>query len=156
LIPNTRRRQFGDDTASLKFGCNLCPELHPPADLRPFQFLTFGSPVFDGRLDADVSSTAADDAPDIRAGKVLLRDDARERIAARLGVNARFLPRHIRLFVDPCVPSSRVGNFLERASAFLVKEIANRTARVYRMARATDQRNAERNLAGDPKVAEGK
>jgi len=68
---------------------------------------------------------------------VLLKEDAQERMAARLGANARFLPRHFQLFADPSVRPVMVDDFLSRASAFLVKEMTARAARVYRMSRAT-------------------
>jgi len=69
--------------------------------------------------------------------RVAVRDDVRENWAARLGANARFLPRRIRLFADLPIRPSSLDDFLSRASAFLVKEMTVRSARVYRMSRTT-------------------
>ena len=68
---------------------------------------------------------------------VKVREDVREAWAVDLGVNARFLPRHIRLFADPSVPSATLDDFLSQSAAFLVKEMTIRMARVYRMSRTT-------------------
>jgi hypothetical protein len=60
--------------------------------------------------------------------------DVRDRLAGRLGADSRFLPRRVNIYCDPGVPVSSVEEFMDRASRFLFKEMAVRSARVRRLA----------------------
>src|SRR5580658_46064 len=60
--------------------------------------------------------------------------DVRDRLAGRLGADSRFLPRRMNIYCDPGVPVSSVEEFMDRASRFLFKEMAVRSARVRRLA----------------------
>jgi hypothetical protein len=64
---------------------------------------------------------------------VLMCAGVRDRLAERLGADARFLPRVVTLFCDTAVAVARVEEFIAQASLFLFKEMAVRTARVRRM-----------------------
>lgn len=61
-------------------------------------------------------------------------DGVRERLAERIGSDARFLPAQVSLFCEPGLPESRIEEFLARASRFLFKEMAIRMARMRRLA----------------------
>jgi len=61
-------------------------------------------------------------------------DGVRDRLAERLGSDARFLPAQVSLFCEPGLPEARVEDLLARASHFFFKEMAIRSARMRRLA----------------------